>query len=247
MGLALVVIEEHARRAVHLRDDDALGAVDDEGAVVGHERHVAHVDVLLLDVLDRAGAGIRVHIEHDQAQRHLERRSKRHAALAALVDVVFRQLERVLDELEQGGVRKVRDREYRLEDSLQSLFRPATLCFFDHQELVVGCLLNLDEVRHLGHFLDFSEELANALPADQCVGHLDLVPHLRLIGNPLGLKDPRSAAQRHSSRRLPRKITLDPRGPRGVVKRLVRPQRRHNGPRQICLGPCAVEPRLAPG
>ena len=33
MGLALVVVEEHARRAVHLRDDDALGAVDDEGAV----------------------------------------------------------------------------------------------------------------------------------------------------------------------------------------------------------------------
>src|SRR6185295_13379326 len=35
--LALVVIEEHAGRTVHLRDDDALGAVDDEGAVVGHE------------------------------------------------------------------------------------------------------------------------------------------------------------------------------------------------------------------
>jgi DNA-directed RNA polymerase beta subunit len=33
VGLALVVVEEHARRAVHLRDDDALGAVDDEGAV----------------------------------------------------------------------------------------------------------------------------------------------------------------------------------------------------------------------
>ena len=184
MGLALVVIEEHARRTVHLRDDDALGAVDDERAVVGHERHVAHVDVLLLDVLDRAGAGIRVHIEHDQAQRHLEGRRERHAALAALVDVIFRRLERVFDELEQGGVGKVRDRKHRLEDSLQSLFRPATLCLFDHQELVVGCLLNLDEVRHLGHFLDFSEELANALPADQCVGHLDLVPHLRLIEHP---------------------------------------------------------------
>ena len=33
MALALVVIEEHAGAAVHLRDDDALGAVDDEGAV----------------------------------------------------------------------------------------------------------------------------------------------------------------------------------------------------------------------
>ena len=55
MGLALVVIEEHTRRAVQLGDDDALGAVDDEGAVVGHERQFAHVDFLLLDVLDRLG------------------------------------------------------------------------------------------------------------------------------------------------------------------------------------------------
>ena len=31
--LALVMVEEDARRTVHLRDDDALGAVDDEGAV----------------------------------------------------------------------------------------------------------------------------------------------------------------------------------------------------------------------
>ena len=59
MALALVVVEEHAGAAVHLRDDDALGAVDDEGAVVGHERHVAHVDVLLLDVLDGPGLGLR--------------------------------------------------------------------------------------------------------------------------------------------------------------------------------------------
>ena len=37
------------RGAVHLRTI-TLRAVDDERAVLGHERHVAHVDVLLLDV-----------------------------------------------------------------------------------------------------------------------------------------------------------------------------------------------------
>ena len=107
MGLALVVVEEHAGRAMHLRDDHALGAVDDEGAVVGHERDVAHVDILLLDVLDRLGAGLLVDIEHDEAQRHLERRGIGHAALAALVDVVFRRLELVLDEFEHRGVGKI--------------------------------------------------------------------------------------------------------------------------------------------
>ena len=52
MRLAAVVLEEHAGRAVELRDDDALGAVDDERAVVGHERNLAHVDLLLLHFLD---------------------------------------------------------------------------------------------------------------------------------------------------------------------------------------------------
>ena len=67
VGLALVVVEEHAGRAVHLGNDHPLGSVHDERAVRRHERHVAHVDVLFLDVLHRAGAGILVDIEHDQA------------------------------------------------------------------------------------------------------------------------------------------------------------------------------------
>ncbi len=46
------VVEEHARRAVQLRDDDALGTVDDEGAVLGHQRDFAQIDLLLLHVLD---------------------------------------------------------------------------------------------------------------------------------------------------------------------------------------------------
>ncbi len=54
MGLALVMIEEHAGAAVHLADDDTLGPVDDKGAVIGHERHVAHVNRLFLDIADRA-------------------------------------------------------------------------------------------------------------------------------------------------------------------------------------------------
>jgi hypothetical protein len=60
---------------------------------IRHERHVAHVDVLLLDVLDRLRLGVLVDIEHDQAQRHLERRREGHVALPALVDIVLRRLE----------------------------------------------------------------------------------------------------------------------------------------------------------
>jgi hypothetical protein len=65
VGLALVVVEEHARRTVELRHDHALGAVDDEGAVVGHQRDLAEVDLLLLRVAERLVSGL-VGVEGDQ-------------------------------------------------------------------------------------------------------------------------------------------------------------------------------------
>src|SRR5262249_48308793 len=76
---------------------------------------------------------------------------------------VFRRLEFVLHEFEHRGVGKVRDREHRLEYGLQALVGPAADWLPHQQELVVGRLLNLDEVRHLCDFLDFPEKLANAL------------------------------------------------------------------------------------
>ena len=172
MALALVVVEEHARAAVHLRDDDPLGAVDDEGAVGGHERHVAHVDVLLLDVLDRLGLGLGVDVEHDEPERHLERRGIRHAALTALVDIVLRRFIFVLDELEMGGVGEVLDREHRLEHRLQPLGRTPALRRVHQQELIIRSLLDLDQVRHLADFLDVPENLANALAASECLRHV---------------------------------------------------------------------------
>jgi hypothetical protein len=56
--LALVVVEEDARGAVQLRHHDALGAVDDERAGLGHQRDLAEVDLLLLDVADDALAAV---------------------------------------------------------------------------------------------------------------------------------------------------------------------------------------------
>ena len=55
-GLVGGALEVDARRADELRHDDALGAVDDEGAALGHQREVAHEDRLALDL-----AGGRVH------------------------------------------------------------------------------------------------------------------------------------------------------------------------------------------
>ena len=55
VGLAPVMLEEHARTTVQLGDDDTLGAVDDEGSGSRHERDFAHVDFLLLDLFDLLG------------------------------------------------------------------------------------------------------------------------------------------------------------------------------------------------
>ena len=56
-ALGLGLAEEHARRALELADDDPLDAVEDERALLGHERDVAEIDFLLLDVLEPLGLG----------------------------------------------------------------------------------------------------------------------------------------------------------------------------------------------
>ena len=100
VGLALVVFEEHARRTVQLRHDDALGAVDDERALVGHERHFAHVDFLLLDFLDHLGLRRRgLAVIDDQLHLGANGRGKGQATGLALTHVECGLGQVVLDEL----------------------------------------------------------------------------------------------------------------------------------------------------
>src|SRR5690606_16470469 len=191
MRLSLVVVEEHAGAAVHLGNAGPLGAIDDEGAVRRHERHVAHVDILFLDVLHRARAGILVDIEHDQAQRHFQRRGIGHVAGLAFVHVVLRLLELVLDELEDRVLVEILDREDRLEHALDPvpvgrLFAVARL-----QEEVVGGFLNLDEVRHLEDFADLAKVSADTLLANGRLRHARR--HLSSLrgGGTVGVTGPR--------------------------------------------------------
>ena len=174
MGLALVMVEENAGRTVHLGNDHALGAVDDEGAVIRHQRHVAHIDVLLLDVADRTRAGLLVDIEDHQPEGDLERRGIGHVALLAFVDVVFRQFELVFDEFEGAVLGKIRNREDRAEHLLQPAIGPVPGLDIHLQELVVGRLLNLDEVRHVGRGLETTELLANAFTTGKGLCHCHL-------------------------------------------------------------------------
>ena len=74
---------------MQLTDNDALGPVDDERAVLRHQRNVAEEDFLLFNIADGAVAGLGVLVENRQTHRDLERSGVRHAALFALSHVVL--------------------------------------------------------------------------------------------------------------------------------------------------------------
>src|SRR5262249_28629917 len=82
-------LEEHARRAMQLRNDHSLGPVDHERAVLGHQGDLAEEDLLLLDVADGLVAGFGVLLEDGEPDGDLERRGEGHAALLALGHVVL--------------------------------------------------------------------------------------------------------------------------------------------------------------
>ena len=74
---------------MQLTDDDTLGAVDDEGAVLRHQRNVAEEYFLLLDVANALGAGFSIFVEDGQTNCDLQRSRVGHAALFALVHVIL--------------------------------------------------------------------------------------------------------------------------------------------------------------
>ena len=83
--------EVDARRAHQLADDDALGAVDDEGAVLGHQREVAHEDGLVLDL---------VRLLDDEVDLDLQRLGVGQVPGAALLLAELRLLEVVVAEVQ---------------------------------------------------------------------------------------------------------------------------------------------------
>ena len=104
------LLEVDARGAHQLGDDDALGAGDDEGALVGHEREVADEHGLALDL-----ARVVVHELGGDEQR----RRVGGVAVLALVDGVLGLLEAMVAEAQRHRLGEVLDRGDLLEDLLE--------------------------------------------------------------------------------------------------------------------------------
>jgi hypothetical protein len=100
-------LEVGTRGANELRDDDALGAVDDERALLGHEREVAHEHGLLLDL-----ARVVVH----ELGLDVQRGRVGGVALLALLHRVLRVRELGVGEAQGHGALEVFDRGDFLED-----------------------------------------------------------------------------------------------------------------------------------
>ena len=129
---------------MHLRNDDTFGPVDDESPVRRHQRHVAHVDVLFLDVANGSCLRFLVNVPYNKPKRHFERGSVGHAALLAFLDIILWFLKFVVDIFQSATFGEIFNRENRHEDFLQTRISPVCLCDFALKECLVGGFLDLD-------------------------------------------------------------------------------------------------------
>ena len=131
VGLVRLLVKVNTGRTDDLRDDNALGAVDDERAARGHEREIAHEDLLFLDLL-----GLTVAQTHADLQRGGVCGVTR---LALLLRILGRLVHGIIHEGELQVAGVVRNGSYALEDFPQALV----------QKPLIGILLDLEQVRHV--------------------------------------------------------------------------------------------------
>ena len=121
VGFALVMIEEDARRAVHLGNDHTLCSVDDESTVWRHQWHIAHENVLFFDVFHRFCTCLFVDIKDDQAQSHLQRCAVGHITLLTFLNVILWLFQIVVNKLKNGGLIEIFDWKDGLKHAFDTL------------------------------------------------------------------------------------------------------------------------------
>ena len=155
----LIMVKEDPGRTMQLRHHDALGAVDDKGPGVCHQRNLAEVNLLLLHVANGLDGRFFIDVPNDESDDHFERRSKAHTTLPTFIDGVLRLFEGVADKLYRGGLLEILNRKDRPEHA----FKANVLAFVgvrSHlQKLLVAIALDFDEVRDFDGWRNFSKIL----------------------------------------------------------------------------------------
>ncbi len=173
VGLALVVIEKHAGGAMQLRNDDPLGAVDDEGAVIGHQRQLTHVNFVFLDILDLVGAGLGILVHQHQPQPHPQRSGVGQSTQLTFADVEHRLAQPVTHVLQPGVARITDDREHRAESGVQSHVPAFSRRYLGLQKLTIRIQLDRQQVGHLEDAGTPAEIFTNASLFSKSIGHRD--------------------------------------------------------------------------
>ncbi len=171
MGLALVMVEEHARRTMQLRDDDALGAIHHEGTILGHERHFAHVHFLFLDVLDGLGAGRRILVIDDQAHQGTQGRGIGEATQLTLLDIKARLTQPIAHIIQGGGAGITGNGEHRLEGRMQPPVLAIPGPALRLQKVAIGIQLRGEQVGDLQNARALAEILTDAFFLGEAIGH----------------------------------------------------------------------------
>ena len=118
MGFTTVMLKKHAGGTVQLRHNDALSTVNDERAGIGHERHFAHVDFLLLEFLDRRLGRFLVH--DDQTHLGAQGRGVGQTTLLTFLDIKHRRTKLIAAEFQARHFVMAFNREYRRKGRLQA-------------------------------------------------------------------------------------------------------------------------------
>ena len=158
-GLIDGAVEVDARGTHQLGDDDTLGAVDDEGALLRHHREIADEHRLGLDLL-----GVVV----DELCRHIKRRRVVNVLFLAFVDGVFHRLETRLRQGQRHIAGVVLDGRKLFQDVFQAAGHAgvgaALLLLLGAplgraNEPGVGINLYVEEARKRNGFADFRERV----------------------------------------------------------------------------------------
>ena len=136
------LVEENARRAVQLGNDDALGAVDHERA---GRRHVG--DVPQIDVLDAGVEILVVRVRAGQTEFRFQRNVVGKTALQALLDGILRGIDEIIDEFELVVVSRILNREDLLEYLVKAFVFPVLRRGLQLEEIPEGLQLDFQQVR----------------------------------------------------------------------------------------------------
>ena len=132
---------------MQLVDNDAFAAVDNEGGILCHQRHFAEIDIGLADINDMRFVVFGVLFTDDEPETRGEGDLIVHPAGETFVKRPFRFTEPILHEFEARHLVEIGDRKNFLEDSLQAAIGAALRMRIALQEVCVGTLLCLNQIR----------------------------------------------------------------------------------------------------